>query len=202
MKIVTAFITLFLCLSTYASPSKDEVLKRWENTLKRDNSTLNLSKVSENKYLYKSTYFNFDDTLEILEIHLRELPHYDDVTHEGIIEVYLHGMNEDSVKKYGISYSNWRMFNSFYYSSTKKEWLTYNDFIEHNTALNTHYQEQNKKSIDEYIPLIMFILIGIMTFTFFRFMTSLKSLLESNNMYLRQIRNHLLEEKDEKRSSD
>jgi hypothetical protein len=162
------FAFLIFCILPvilFSAPTKESLIKAWENQQKTDPNTLAFEEISHNFYRFKTERFPFDGELKILNVTVDEqMSGFEGGFTMGIVEIELIDLPDDFLKKYAYSYSTWSQSNILYYDKENETWLSTKDYY-------TKAQENLPSGIFidpfNYIPLLfLFFLIIILIFVY------------------------------------
>jgi len=137
-KLLTLLCVLILVALSHAAalgaqPTQAALVKAWEGVQRDDPETVLFEKTGEGSYKFKTNRFPFDGELKLLKATVSDFSYGDDDEEGydvpagyvmGVIEYDLVGLSDDVVKKYGHSYSGWRMNNTLYFDKQAGEWLS------------------------------------------------------------------------------
>lgn len=144
------FVALTCSSSAYAGfsdkpPTKESLLKAWEQVQKGDSFTLKLDKTAEqNVYDFETNFFPYKGKLTILNLVIDTGGGYfyededsgDKDTYTGVVELELTGVDSAFKEKFPYSYSRWARHNRLIYDEHTAKWYTREDWAGYKKLLS------------------------------------------------------------------
>lgn len=157
--ILTALVMLLIC-PVYAQPTGESLIQAWEKIQKSDPKVLNLEKLGDNHYKFKTDHFPFDGELQIKGVIMDDVGTKHDTEYIfGTIQTELIGLPANFLQQYSYDYSTWSRNNTLYYDKKDGSWISSKQFQDAMTNRTAKLNKSNCGILD--FSIIALVVVGI-----------------------------------------
>jgi hypothetical protein len=122
-------LSMLLISPVYAQPTGESLIQAWEKIQKSDPKVLNLEKLGDNHYKFKTDHFPFDGELRIKGVIMDDVgTKHDTEFIFGTIQTELIGLPVNILHQYSYNYSTWSRNNTLYYDKKDGNWISSKQF--------------------------------------------------------------------------